>query len=85
MGQDLNGDGRAEYPWVDANGAVTAYLNLGPTSDQESFTGATVQWLPQGVIATGIGAKRQEVQFAVRCYPLPFFIKHRLIMLVSRI
>ncbi|RFU29502.1 hypothetical protein B7463_g6841, partial [Scytalidium lignicola] len=61
---DLNGDGRAEYLWVDANGAVTAFLNLGPTSGQESFTGATVQWLPQGVIATGVGAMRQEVQFA---------------------
>ncbi|PNP80957.1 hypothetical protein FNYG_05772 [Fusarium nygamai] len=26
---DLNGDGRSEYLWVDNNGAVTAFLNLG--------------------------------------------------------
>jgi hypothetical protein len=50
---------------VDQNRAVTAFLNLGSASSQESFQGAAVQWLPQGVIATGVGAQRQEVQFAV--------------------
>jgi hypothetical protein len=62
----MNGDGRAEYLWVDENGAVTAFLNLGSPSGEESYDGAQVQWLPQGVIATGVGAARQEVQFAVR-------------------
>ncbi|KAL5325508.1 hypothetical protein ACEPPN_006635 [Leptodophora sp. 'Broadleaf-Isolate-01'] len=61
---DLNGDGRAEYLWVDAKGAVTAFLNLGPPNGIGSTTGATVNWLPQGVIATGVGAARHEVQFA---------------------
>ncbi len=50
---------------MDENGAVTAFLNLGSPSGQESEQGAAVQWLPQGVIATGVGAARQEVQFAV--------------------
>ncbi|KAJ7185457.1 SGNH hydrolase-type esterase domain-containing protein [Mycena filopes] len=53
---DLNGDGRAEYLWLDINGATTAFLNSGgPT---------TVGFLPQGVIATGVGAKREQVHFA---------------------
>ncbi|MCJ1402570.1 hypothetical protein MMC11_005790 [Xylographa trunciseda] len=61
---DLNGDGRAEYLWVDANGTVTAFLNLGPPDGEESLQGAQVGWLPQGVIASGVGATRGQVQFA---------------------
>ena len=61
---DLNGDGRAEYLWVDADGAVTAFLNLGPPNGEESLQGAQVGWLPQGVIASGVGATRGQVQFA---------------------
>jgi hypothetical protein len=60
---DLNGDGRAEYLWVDENGAVTCFLNLGSSIDQGPHA-AEVSWLPQGMIATGVGAARQEVQFA---------------------
>lgn len=60
---DLNGDGRAEYLWVDENGAVTYFLNLGSSIDQGPGA-AEVDWLPQGVIATGVGAECQEVQFA---------------------
>lgn len=51
---------------MDIDGAVTAFLNLGSASTQESSLGADVQWLPQGIIATGVGAARHEVQFAVR-------------------
>ena len=63
--QDLNGDGRAEYIYVEELGNVTAFLNLGPPSGQESTKGATVEWLSQGVIATGVGAPVYQVQFAV--------------------
>jgi hypothetical protein len=54
---DLNGDGRAEYIWLDTDGAALAYLNLGGS-------GASVGWMPQGTIATGVGAKRDQVRFA---------------------
>jgi hypothetical protein len=63
--QDFNGDGRAEYLWVADDGSVTAFLNLGSASAEEGTQGAEINWLPQGVIATGVGAMRQEVQFAV--------------------
>jgi hypothetical protein len=59
---DLNGDGRAEYLYVDDAGAVTAFLNLGgPDNGPDA---AKISWLPQGVIATGVGADRGSVQFA---------------------
>ncbi|KAJ7243855.1 hypothetical protein B0H12DRAFT_819301 [Mycena haematopus] len=59
---DLNGDGRAEYLWLDTHGATTAFLNLG--SSQSGIDAAQVDWLPSGVIATGVGAPRYQVQFA---------------------
>ncbi|KAJ6585880.1 hypothetical protein B0H19DRAFT_1110925 [Mycena capillaripes] len=59
---DLNGDGRAEYLWLDGQGATTAFLNLG--SSQTGTNAGQVQWLPSGVIATGVGASRRQVQFA---------------------
>ncbi|KAJ7484861.1 hypothetical protein B0H11DRAFT_1722751 [Mycena galericulata] len=59
---DLNGDGRAEYLWLDTNGVTTAFLNLG--SSATGIDAAQVQWLPSGVIATGVGAARHQVQFA---------------------
>ncbi|KAJ6600731.1 hypothetical protein B0H10DRAFT_2083067 [Mycena sp. CBHHK59/15] len=61
---DLNGDGRAEYLWLDENGAMTAYLNLG--SSQGGTGAANVGWLPQGVVATGPanGATRDNVILA---------------------
>lgn len=43
---DLNGDGRAEYLWVDENGAVTCFLNLGSSIDQGPHA-AEVSWLPR--------------------------------------
>ncbi|KAJ6595006.1 SGNH hydrolase-type esterase domain-containing protein [Mycena vulgaris] len=59
---DLNGDGRAEYLWLDTKGATTAFLNLG--SGQTGIDAAQVQWLASGVIADGVGAARHQVQFA---------------------
>ncbi|KAF7378393.1 Acetyl xylan esterase [Mycena sanguinolenta] len=59
---DLNGDGRAEYLWLDTAGVTTAFLNLG--SSETGIDAGEVQWLPSGVIATGVGAHRYQVQFA---------------------
>ncbi|KAF7339011.1 Acetyl xylan esterase [Mycena venus] len=59
---DLNGDGRAEYLWLDTKGVTTAFLNLGST--QTGINAGQVQWLPSGVIATGVGAARHQVHFA---------------------
>ncbi|CAG8321699.1 unnamed protein product [Penicillium salamii] len=59
---DLNGDGRAEYLYVHTDGSVEAYLNLGGLDGTES--NAKVGWLPQGVIATGVGLGRDNVIFA---------------------
>ncbi|KAJ7648750.1 SGNH hydrolase-type esterase domain-containing protein [Mycena polygramma] len=59
---DLNGDGRAEYLWLDTKGVTTAFLNLG--SSQTGINAGKVDWLPSGVIATGVGASRHQVQFA---------------------
>ncbi|RFU33649.1 hypothetical protein B7463_g2678, partial [Scytalidium lignicola] len=58
MFADLNGDGRDEYLFVDEDGSLTAYLNLGGSSPGQPG------WLPQGVIATGVGAKRHQVHLA---------------------
>lgn len=57
---DIDGDGRDDYLWLDGNGAVTAYINGGPSASQPGGW----LWLPQGVIATGVGAAREDVQFA---------------------
>ncbi|KAJ7494924.1 SGNH hydrolase-type esterase domain-containing protein [Mycena latifolia] len=59
---DLNGDGREEYLWLDIDGATTAFLNLGSTAG--GTDAGQVQWLPSGVIATGVGARRDQVRFA---------------------
>jgi hypothetical protein len=59
---DLNGDGRAEYSYVNTDGSVEAYLNLG-SADQGANAGR-VSWTPQGTIASGVGAGRESVIFA---------------------
>jgi len=57
---DINGDGLADYLSVDANGAVTAYLNMGPNPDGSGWI-----WFPKGQIASGVGApKGSKYQFA---------------------
>lgn len=59
---DLNGDGRAEYLWVDTNGAVTAFLNQG--GPDHGSNAARISWNPQGEIAYGVGGNRAEIHFA---------------------
>jgi hypothetical protein len=60
---DLNGDGRAEYLYVDSGGGgVTALLNLGGPDNRPNT--AKVSWLPQGQIASGVGGNRSNVMFA---------------------
>ncbi|KAL4874257.1 hypothetical protein BJY04DRAFT_225207 [Aspergillus karnatakaensis] len=54
---DLDGDGRADYLWVDSNSAVTAYFNGG------GLPGTQI-WYPKGVIATGVGAEGKDIAFA---------------------
>lgn len=68
----INGDGRAEYLAVHANGAVDCYLNGGAIIDDGPNAGHR-NWIPQGMIASGVGATRAEIVFAdidgVRCCP----------------
>jgi FG-GAP-like repeat len=59
---DLAGVGRSDYIWVDDNGALTGYLNLG-SPVPNGPDGGQVGWLPQGIIATGIGEGRWNTQF----------------------
>ncbi|KAF8172195.1 hypothetical protein K438DRAFT_1981643 [Mycena galopus ATCC 62051] len=68
----LNSDGRAEYLWLDTAGVTTAFLNLGSSgtgggsieSTLPRSNAAQIQWLPSGVIATGVGAPRHQVLFS---------------------
>ncbi|GAA4197815.1 FG-GAP-like repeat-containing protein [Microbispora amethystogenes] len=53
---DINGDGRDDYLSVGDGGEVTAWLNVG--------TGDAVSWAAKGVVATGVGATRDQVRFA---------------------
>ena len=55
---DLNGDGKADYVWLDSNGKATAYINY-----RGHNSGLAPIWVSEGVIATGIGVKRQNVTF----------------------
>lgn len=55
---DLNGDGRAEYIWIDSDGGLNVWLNLGSTF------GAKVGWLAQTVTATGVGGGRNNTFLA---------------------
>jgi lysophospholipase L1-like esterase len=56
---DLNGDGKADYLVVNANGSVQAWLNGGPNS-----SGGDWLWFPQGTIASGVGDPGGQIQFA---------------------
>ncbi|WP_218011086.1 FG-GAP-like repeat-containing protein [Herbidospora mongoliensis] len=53
---DINGDGRDDYLVVDGQGSVQGWLNVG--------TGDGVSWASQGLVASGVGASRDEVRFA---------------------
>ena len=59
---NLAGVGRSDYIWVNSIGALTGYLNTGPTQGNGPNAGH-VGWLPQGTIATGIGEGRWNTQF----------------------
>ena len=57
------GDGVDDYIFIDTNGALTAYVNGGPKNDGSNGW----IWYPQGingVIATGIGSTREQIQLA---------------------
>ncbi|WP_440106119.1 FG-GAP-like repeat-containing protein [Streptosporangium sp. H16] len=53
---DVNGDGRDDYLVVGDQGQVSMWRNAG--------TGGAVSWVAQGVVATGVGATRDQVRFA---------------------
>ncbi|KAF2872785.1 hypothetical protein BDV95DRAFT_398340 [Massariosphaeria phaeospora] len=55
---DLNNDGRADYIWLDKDGAAKAYIN------NRGSGGLAPDWINAGSIATGVGAKREELRFA---------------------
>ncbi|KAF5632039.1 SGNH hydrolase [Fusarium sp. NRRL 52700] len=59
---DLNGDRRSEYLWVDDNGAVKAFLNLGSSSGVANA--AKIQWSAQGTSASGVVKNGTGVRFA---------------------
>ncbi|KAK3616373.1 hypothetical protein LTR56_025996 [Elasticomyces elasticus] len=61
---DLNGDGLQDYLWVGEKGEVTAFINEGPKDASQTLDLAQVIWYPAGVIATGVGGRRHEIQFA---------------------
>ncbi|MGW9396547.1 FG-GAP-like repeat-containing protein [Streptomyces sp. NPDC055642] len=56
---DLNGDGRADYVVINADGSVRAWTNGGPKSG-----GGDWIWSTQGTIASGVGAAGRNVRFA---------------------
>ncbi|KAK4985019.1 hypothetical protein LTR50_006239 [Elasticomyces elasticus] len=50
---DMNGDGRAEYLWVHADGSVYCWLNSG--SEDSGPYAAKVKWVEVGKVADGFG------------------------------
>ena len=58
---DLNGDGRADYLVVNEDGSVQAWLNGGLTI---SGSTSSINWMPQGTIAAGIGMPGSSIRFA---------------------
>ncbi|KAH8886503.1 integrin alpha N-terminal domain-containing protein [Thozetella sp. PMI_491] len=59
---DLNGDGRAEFLFVEASGRTSAWLNQG--GPDQGSNAAKISWLSSGEIATGVGAPRGKIHFA---------------------
>ncbi|MFK4037045.1 GDSL-type esterase/lipase family protein [Nonomuraea wenchangensis] len=60
---DLDGDRRADYLQVNGNSSVQAWLNGGP-NPKEPVGGGDWLWLPQGTIASGVGAPGANIRFA---------------------
>ena len=55
---DINGDGKADYLMVSADGSVDGYLNIGPTPEHVWL------WVRQSTTAGGVGRPRQDIHFA---------------------
>lgn len=55
---DMDGDGKDDYVWIDVNGAASLWLNGGMGSDGNWI------WTSKGIIATGVGASREDVYLA---------------------
>ncbi|KAH8834872.1 hypothetical protein DL96DRAFT_10202 [Flagelloscypha sp. PMI_526] len=53
---DLNGDGRAEYIYIDVHGTTDAWMNF--------WVDNKVGWQDSGEIASGVGARRHQIHFA---------------------
>ena len=56
---DLNGDGKADYVWLDKNGAATAYINGRGHVKGPNFSPAS-----QNPITAGVGTSRDNIVFA---------------------
>jgi hypothetical protein len=55
---DMDGDGKDDYVWLDANGAASLWLNGGMGNDGNWI------WTPKGKVATGVGAVREDIRLA---------------------
>ncbi|MCZ7438872.1 FG-GAP-like repeat-containing protein [Micromonospora sp. WMMC241] len=55
MFADISGDGRDDYLAVDEAGQVRGWFN--------NLGGSGAAWLPQGIVAVGVGASRDELTF----------------------
>ena len=60
---DWSGDGKAEYLYVENDGAVITYLNGGPRFSGPDDAGS-INWLPQKQSAIGVGGTRANTAFA---------------------
>jgi lysophospholipase L1-like esterase len=54
---DINGDGRADYIWVDKSSATTAYINL------RAKDSLVPNWISAGKIGSGVGTGRANITF----------------------
>lgn len=55
---DMDGDGKDDYVWLDANGTAYLWLNGGTGKDGKWI------WTSKGKIATGVGAVREDIRLA---------------------
>jgi hypothetical protein len=55
---DMDGDGKDDYVWLDANGAASLWLNGGMGKDGKWI------WTSKGKIAAGVGAVREDIRLA---------------------
>jgi hypothetical protein len=55
---DMNGDGRADYLYLDQDGKLKAYINY-----QGHNSGFAPNWIPTAEIASGVGTTRANITF----------------------